>query len=498
MTMTPRQALQAYCDAFAAGDIAAIATLFAPDAVVELPLVGDRMVGHAEVMHEVESAVRGLKDIRVEIGHAVEGESDVIAEGAFWSELVGAGTKVDGTPERADFRFVAVLEMKDGRIARLSEYLDTKPVKPWERQRIIPTSVRRSPYWEGSIAAGAVEFMAYNRTTFPMIYSRTPYEDYVALTQRVTMWDVGCERQAQIKGPDALAFANYLVARDISNLAVGACRYSFVCDPEGRILCDPVILRPWEDTLWLSHGDVDLHLWARGLATNSGFDVEVCEPDVAPLQIQGPLCLDMLRPVVEGPIDDLKFYRCMVTKVAGIEAVVSRTGWSGALGFEIYPTSSARAMELWNALLEAGRPHGLVVTGPNVHRAVEKNVTDTAYFTNSDMNPFEAGGERLVDLDKGDFVGRNALLRIRKEGAKRQTVGLFIEGDLPRLEWFWQLTDASGREGTVRWAMHSYALDRSVGIALVDAAVKVGDVVSVHHPLATVKAEVTTLPFVED
>jgi len=496
--MTPRQVLQTYCDAFADGDIDTIASLFAPDAVVDLPLVGPRIAGHDHIMQEVATAVRGLKDIHVEIGTAIGGEDDLIAEGAFWSELVGAGTRVDGTPERADFRFVAVLEMAGGKITRLSEYLDTKPVKPWERQRIIPTSVRRSPYWEGSVAAGAVEFMAYNRTTFPMIYDRTPYEDYVALTQRVTMWDVGCERQAQIKGPDALAFADYLVARDISKLAVGACRYSFVCDPEGQILCDPVILRPWEDTVWLSHGDVDLHLWARGLATNSGFDVEVSEPDVAPLQIQGPLCVEMLRPIVDAPIDDMKFYRCVVTRVAGIEAVVSRTGWSGALGFEIYPTSSARAMELWNALLAAGEPHGLLVTGPNVHRAVEKNVTDTAYFTNSGMNPFEAGGEHLVNLDKGDFVGRDALLAIRDAGVQRRTVGLFIEGDLPRLEWFWPMTDAAGKEGTVRWAMHSFALDRSVGIALVDAAVSTGDTVTVHHPLGSVKAQVTTLPFVEN
>jgi len=496
--MTPTDALRRYCDAFASGDLDTIAGLFAEDAVCDLPLVGERMHGHATIMREVRAAVRGLKDIRVEIGAALEGEGDVIAEGAFWSEMVGAGTHVDGSPVRADFRFVAVVETRDGKITRLSEYLDTKPVKPWERQRIVPTSVRRSPYWEGSTAAGAVEFMAYNRMTFPMIYSRTPYEDYVALVERVTMWDVGCERQTEIRGKDALAFANMLVTRDLSNLKVGGCRYAYVCDPDGRIICDPVILRPWEDVIWLSHGDTDLTLWARGLATNSGLDVAVSEPDVAPLQVQGPLSADMLRPVTGGDIDALKFYRCMVTTVCGIEAVVSRTGWSGALGYEVFPLGSERAMELWNGLLEAGRPHGLVVTGPNVHRAVEKNVTDTAYLTNSDMNPYEAGGDRLVDLDKGDFVGREALAKVAKDGATRRTVGLLIDGDLPRLEWFWPLEDPRRNPGTVRWAMHSYALDRSIGIALVDADVKPGETVRVTHPLGTVNATVTTLPFVED
>src|SRR5690606_26254108 len=120
-----------------------------------------------------------------------------------------------------------------------------------------------------------------------------------------------------------------------------------------------------------------LTLWAQGIALHSDFDVTVREPDVAPIQVQGPLSADVLRDLVDAPIDDLKFYRCVVTRVAGIDAVVSRTGWSGALGYEVFPLSSARAMELWNALREAGRPYDMLVTGPIVHRAVEKNVTDT-------------------------------------------------------------------------------------------------------------------------
>jgi aminomethyltransferase len=112
------------------------------------------------------------------------------------------------------------------------------------------------------------------------------------------------------------------------------------------------------------------------------------------------------------------------------------------------------------------------------------------------MNPYEAGHGRLVDLDKGDFVGREALARIVADGPKRKTVGLFIEGDLPRLEWYWPLEDERGRPGEVRWAVHSWALDRSIGIALVDAAVAVGDSVRVHHPLGSPRAIVTDLPFV--
>jgi aminomethyltransferase len=495
--MRPGELLRAYCAAFAAGDMAAIEAMFAEDAVCDIPLLDERLTGRAHIVREIATAIRGLKDIRVQIGTLIEGESDAMAEGLFFGELLGHPAHVDGTPQRTDFRFVAVVEAKGGKITRLSEHFDTKPLKPWQRQRLFNHAVRRSPYWDGAVAAGAIEFMAYNHMTFPIVYTRTMAEEYVALTERVTLWDVGCERQTELRGPDALRFADYLVARDLSRLEVGQCRYAHVCDPEGRIICDPVILRPWPDVVWLSHGMADLTLWARGLALGHGFDVAVGEPDVAPLQVQGPRSADMLRALVEAPIDAMKFYRCAVTRVAGIPAVVSRTGWSGALGFEIFPLGTTRAMELWDALIEAGRPFGLTVTGPVVHRAIERAVTDTAYATNSDMNPFEAGGERTVDLDAGDFVGREALLRIKREGIKRKSVGLLIEGELPRLEWHWPLRDSRGRAGVVRWAAHSFALGRSVGIALVDAAVSDGEHVRVDHPAGGAWAEVTGLPFVE-
>jgi aminomethyltransferase len=152
---------------------------------------------------------------------------------------------------------------------------------------------------------------------------------------------------------------------------------------------------------------------------------------------------------------------------------------------------------LWSALREAGKPYDMLVTGPIVHRAVERNVTDTAYHMSSGMNPYEAGGERLVDLDSGPFMGRDALARIREEGPRRRSVGLLIDGDLPRLEWYWPVADKRSGAGEVRWAVHSFALDRSIGIALVDAAVQIGETVQVTHPLGTVPAEVCALPFVE-
>ncbi len=495
--MTPREAIEIYCDAFAMGDMDVIGGLFAEDAVVELPLLDEPLVGRDHILRETATAIDGLRNIRVALGHLIEGEADAFAEGLFESEMVGVPPMVDKTPKRLDFRFVIVVELADGLITRLTEHLDTKRIKPWERARVF-TIARRSPYWDGVERAQVSEFMSYNSMYFPMIYSRPPIEEYRALVERVTLWDVGCERQTELRGPDALRFADYLAARDLSAMTTGACRYAYVCDPDGLIICDPVVLKPWHDVVWLSHGSTDLTLWARGIAEHTDFDVAVCEPDVAPLQIQGPLAADVLRPITEADIDTLGVYRCVPTRVAGIEAVVSRTGWSGGAGFEVYPLGSERCMELWDALLAAGRPHGLLVIGANVNRAIERGVTDTSYLTNSGMNPFEAGGAHLLDLDGADFIGREALLRVRDAGPERQTVGLLIEGDIPRLEWQWPIEDARGRPGEVRWAAHSFALGRGIGIGLVDAAVASGETVRIDHPLGLVEATVTDLPFVEN
>ena len=493
--LTARGALELYCDAFARRAADELAPLFADDAVYDLPLQHGRLHGRDAIMREIRTALRGLKNIEVQLEHVLESGDSASCEGVFRSEHVGIPPHVDGRPARLDFRFAAVVEMAGGRIARLSEYFDTKPLKPLERTRIYPIT-RRSPYWAGTERAGVSEFMIYNHVYFPLIFHHSPAEEYAALTERVTLWDVGCERQTEIRGPDALRFADYLTTRDLASLRTGACRYTVACDPDGKIICDPVALRPWDDAIWLSHGDADLTLWAQGIALHAGFDVHVREPDVAPLQIQGPKSLEVLRPLVEAPIDELGFYKCIVTRVAGVEAVLSRTGWSGGLGYEVFPLASDRAMQVWDALVETGRPHDMMVTGPVVDRAVEKGVTDTAYYSNSGMDPYEAGHGRLVDLDKGDFIGRAALQRIAAAGPKRKTVGLFIEGALPRLEWYWPLQDARGRPGEVRWAVHSFALERSIGIALVDAAVRQGEQVRVHHPLGSPAATVTDVPFV--
>jgi len=331
-------------------------------------------------------------------------------------------------------------------------------------------TIRRSPYFERTLRAGACDFMVYNHTYMPLDYGRDPRQDYAALVERVTLWDVGAERQAELRGPDALALADYLAPRRLSDLGVGECRYTPVCDRAGAIMCECVVLRPQADVVWFSHSDVDLTLWATGLALARDDQVEVAEADVPPMQLQGPRAADVMGAVGEAAAG-LPRFRCGKVTLAGVECVVSNTGWSREAGYEIYPLGSERAPEVWDAIVAAGEPHGLLITGPIIVRAVEQGISDTQYATNSDMNPIEAGMGSMLDLDRPDFVGREALRAVRDDGPARRTVGLVCDGDpFPIMEQHWTITAGDGEPvGVARWAVYSYALERNIVVALVDA-----------------------------
>lgn len=494
--MTPKLAFNAYCAAFAQGDHHAMADLFTDDGVFEASSLDKPIRGKDNLESQLRIISNSSKNIHTEIRVAIENGERGHFEGAYEAEVIGTGGKIDGSPHRIDFRFVAVVEMRDGKIARLSEIFDTRPMHPEERQRVWALN-RRTPYWAGTVAARCKEWSVYNNMYFPMIYSHTPYENYSAVLEGVTLWDVGLERQTQLKGPDAHALLDYLCCRDMSDMKVGDCRYSLVCDDHGKMMCDPVVLWPTEDTIWLSHGSVDLTLWTRGIVMGSAWKVEVCEPDVAPVQVQGPLSLQVMVKLCDADLKTMKNYSCIVTEFAGQPAVVSRTGWSGGYGFEVYPFSSARAMDLWQAILDAGAEFNIKVTGPNLSRAIERGVTDMGYYNNSDMNAFEDLGAKFVNLDKAaDFIGKSALQEIHRQGVKRHSIGLLFETDVPRLEWNWHLTDANGNPGEVRWAIYSFELQQYIGIAVVDRQVTTGDRLLIHHPNGSCHAQVTEVPFV--
>jgi aminomethyltransferase len=195
-------------------------------------------------------------------------------------------------------------------------------------------------------------------------------------------------------------------------------------------------------------------------------------------------------------VEELARYRCIETTVGGHPCVVSRTGWSRGLGYEVYPLGTERGLDLWDALESAGDSLGVLVTGPNLSRAVEQGITDTHYFVNSGMTPYEAGAGRLVDLDSAPFVGAEALARAADDTRRRHTLGLVLDEAPGRLEQFWQVESTGAVVGEVRWSAYSYALESDVAIALLDRSVGVGNRVTVLAPDRPVCAVGRELPFV--
>jgi glycine cleavage system aminomethyltransferase T len=370
---------------------------------------------------------------------------------------------------------------------------------------LLYTRIRRSPYFHSSRKHGVKRYSVYNHFYHPRHYG-DPVAEYWQLVNGVTMWDVGVERQIQISGPDAFEFTNRLVPRDLTKCKIGQCKYVFITASDGGIINDPVLLRLDEDRFLLSLADSDVDLWAMGVAVNSGLDVEVREVDIAPVQIQGPKAKGLMSDLFGEQILDLPYYElAQGLTLDGMDVFVSRTGYSGEVGYEIYLYDAYRhADRLWNAVLEAGKPHGLEVIGPCHIRRIEAGILAYGADMWLDTNPFEVdmGYSWMVDLDQeADFIGKGALKRIKEEGVGRKLVGVDIEGenlgtyiDNEMIDFFPVFADGR-RVGQVTSACHSPRLEKNIGYAMlpIDLA-EVGTDVEVETPFGRRGAVVAAKP----
>ncbi|MDQ6794146.1 MAG: glycine cleavage system protein T [Chloroflexota bacterium] len=287
---------------------------------------------------------------------------------------------------------------------------------------------RKSPFFERTLAAGCSAYDIYNHMYLPGYYG-DPIEEYWALLNGVTLWDVAVERIVEISGPDASKLTNMLTCRDLTTCAPGQGKYVLITAEDGGIINDPVLLRVEPDRWWLALADSDAGLWARGVAVASGMDVTVREPEVYPVQVQGPKSKDVVRGLFGNEVADLRYYWMAQTSVDGIPVVVSRTGWTGEVGYEIYLRDPARGEDLWDRIMEAGAPYDIRPIAPCEARRIEAGI----FNYNSDMtianNPFEISGlERLVEEQEADYIGKAALVAIRRAGVRRKLVGIEVPG----------------------------------------------------------------------
>ena len=372
---------------------------------------------------------------------------------------------------------------------------------------LLYTRIRKSPFFYASRRHGVAMYSVYNHMYHPRHYG-DPVEEYWQLLNGVTLWDVGVERQVEITGPDAFAFTNLLVARDLAKCHVGQCKYVFVTAPDGGIINDPVLLRLGENHFWLSLADSDVLLWARGVAHNSGLDVTISEPDVGPVQVQGPKSKDVMVDLFGEDVLEVPYYFLRRYELDGMEVLVSRTGYTGELGYEIYLFDATQHGEqLWDAVLEAGRPHGLSVIGPCHIRRIEGGILAYGADMWLDTNPYEVGMgyDWMVDLEqKDDFIGRQALARIKREGAKRKLAGVEIAGaslgaynDGSMIDFF-PVSHDGAHVGKVTSACHSPRLDKNIGYALVPIELaKLGTELEVDVAGDRREAVVVEMPFID-
>lgn len=365
-----------------------------------------------------------------------------------------------------------------------------------------PAHVRESPYLEFAIAEGAIMAWPYNRMWLPMDYGRDRRVEYEALLERVTLWDVGCERALELTGPDAVAFADYLLTRDVAGQAVGRCRHATACDEAGVIICEALVLRLSDERVWICHGPADFPLWARAVALHTKHDVEVHEAPVSPLALQGPRALDVMQ-ALAPEVASMPRFAWAWASIADVDVLISRTGFSGEFGYEVFAPDVEPARRVWQEVRRAADPFGVLVTPVNDDRAWERGLTDIRLGDNLGINPFEVGLEYTVDLDKPTrFIGQEALRRIADGTTpRRHAVAFTIDGeDVPELETFWPVMSPGGGEriGVVWQAGFSYALDRHAGDALMDQPAETGTPLELESPSGPISATVVPRPLVPE
>ena len=360
------------------------------------------------------------------------------------------------------------------------------------------TQIRKSPYFDATVRWGATGFSVYNHMYIPRDFG-DPEQNFWNLVNAAILCDVAVERQVEITGLDATKFIQMLTPRNLSKLSVGQCKYIIITNAQGGVINDPILLRLAENHFWMSLADSDVLLWAQGVAVHSGLDVTICEPDTSPLQLQGPKSGDIMTALFGDTIRNLKYYWLREVTLDGIPLIVSRTGWSSELGYELYLRDGSRGSELWDKIMAAGEQYGLKPGHTSSIRRIEGGML--SYHADADINtnPYELGLDRLIDLEmEASFIGKAALQDIRAKGVSRKQVGLQIDG--PPLTGpnttFWPVTIDGRPIGKVTSAVYSPRLKQNIALAMVAAdSASLGTQVEVSTPTSELHANIVEKPF---
>lgn len=362
---------------------------------------------------------------------------------------------------------------------------------------------RPSPFFEATRRYGAKAYTVYNHMLMPIWYE-TPEADYWHLINNVTVWDVAGERQVELTGPDAFTLVRLMTPRNLSKIKTGQCKYVPLVDENGGIINDPVLLKLDEDHFWLSLADSDVLLYAKGLAHGLGLDVNLCEPDVSPLAIQGPRSDEVAANLFGEEIRDLGFFKFRPIDLDDIPLIVARSGWSKQGGFELYLRDGCRGDELWERVMTAGADLDIRPAAPSLMERIEGGLLSYGNDMTLENNPFEIGLDKFCHLDQPfDFLGREALKEIKGRGITQRLMGLVIETSddqerLPSMTSWWPLSTPAGKPGKVTSTAYSPRLEQQIALGYVPSDYAApGRQVMVHTPVGERTATVCAMPFVK-
>jgi aminomethyltransferase len=374
------------------------------------------------------------------------------------------------------------------------------PKKPFDMRLVQRGArLRRSPFFEATLRAGCKSYTVYNHTFLPSYYD-DPVNEYWHLLKNVALWDVAVERNVEIRGPDAFEFMQLLTPRNMAECRVGQGKYVLIVDEDGGILNDPVLLRLEENRFWIALADSDILLWAKGVARSSLLDVKISEPDASPLQVQGPKSKALMADLFGDKVTGLAYYFFASAELDGIPVLVTRTGWTGEIGYEIYLLDATRGQDLWDALMKAGKRYSIRPTGPSDIRRIEAGILNYGADMTIENNPYEVGLGWTVDLSKpADFIGKAALQQIKDRGPRRKLVGIEVDGAPIEFNMTKWPVQARGRAiGRVTSAIHSPRLKKNIGYAMVPIEYSdMGTELRVEHPDGPRTATVVRKPFID-
>ena len=329
--------------------------------------------------------------------------------------------------------------------------------------------LRSTPYTDRVEAQGVTGYTVYNHMLLPVSF-KSIESDYEHLKKFVQVWDVAAERQVQITGKDSAKLVQLMTCRDLSKSKIGKCYYAPLVDNQGNLVNDPIINKLADDKWWLSIADSDVIFFAKGLAAGYKLDVEITEPNVNILAIQGPLSDNLMAKVFGEEIRQLKFFNFKYFEFKGKNYFVARSGWSKQSGFEIYVEDDIAGQDLFDYLFEYGKEFNVKAGCPNLIERIESALLSYGNDFDNRDNPFEANFDKFVNLESDvDFLGKEKLKLIKKEGIKRKLMGVKIDHN--RIDMYCEkilLDDNNNVVGQVRSAAYSPTFKKVIGIAMIN------------------------------